>query len=228
MKISIVIPALNEAGPITRAVVSGWQSGAEEVIVVDGGSSDETVSLASRLSATVIQSRAGRAYQQNAGAKLATGDVLLFLHADSALGAGCCSQIARSLRSPKSLAGGFRQHIEAPTLPFRLLEYCNGMRIRWRRSAYGDQGIFCRRDVFWDLGGFAEEPLLEDVLLMERLALRTKPILLPGPIYVSPRRWQQKGVLRQTILNWTILTRFWLGATPQELVRLYRRHDKTA
>ena len=226
MRISVVIPALNEEANIARAVSSAWQAGAAEVVVADGGSSDDTRSLAENRGATVVTCQPGRALQQNAGAVEATGDALLFLHADNALSPTCGEQITQFLHHKDRWGGAFRQSIEAPTAAFRWLELGNNARVKLRRSAYGDQGIFCRTDVFRELGGFEEVPLMEDVLLLKQLRRLSRPALLPGPIYVSPRRWQKKGIIRQTLLNWSILTRFALGATPEQLVARYRRHDK--
>ena len=223
VKISVIIPALNEAASIVRAVTSAQESGAEEVIVADGGSTDETYSLAEVAGARVIESPRGRAIQQNAGARASTGDVLLFLHADNWLGRDAISQIRSAVHRRKTkLCGAFQQKIEAVPFIYRLLERGNAERVRWMGLPYGDQAIFVTRELFEQVGGFPEGPFLEDVLLMQRLRRISRPLLLPGPVYVSPRRWEQRGVLRQTLRNWAILAAFSLGVSPQKLATWYR------
>ena len=218
VRISVIIPALNEAANIVRAVTSAREGGADEVIVADGGSGDETCMLAELSGARVVSSPRGRAVQQNAGARVATGDVLLFLHADNWLAEKAIAQVRSAAhRRKNSLCGAFQQKIEASPFIYRLLERGNAERVRWLGLPYGDQAIFVTRDLFNQVGGFPEGPFLEDVLLMQRLRRLSWPLLMPGPVYVSPRRWEQRGVLRQTLRNWAILTAFSLGASPGRL-----------
>ena len=223
MRISVIIPALNEAANIVRAVTSAREGGADEVIVADGGSGDETCMLAELSGAQVVSSPRGRAHQQNAGARAMTGDVLLFLHADNWLGDDAIAQIRRAAnRKKNSLCGAFQQTIEAAPFTYRLLERGNAERVRWLGLPYGDQAIFVTRDLFEQVGGFPLTPFLEDVLLMQRLRRLSWPLLLPGPVHVSPRRWEQRGVLPQTLRNWGILAAFSLGAAPRLLKNWYR------
>ena len=224
MRISVIIPALNEAANIVRAVTSAQASGADEVVVADGGSGDETCLLAELSGARLVSCPRGRAVQQNVGARAATGDVLLFLHADNWLGKDAIAQVRSAAHRKKgNLCGSFQQRIEASPFIYRLLERGNAERVRWLGLPYGDQAIFMTRDLFNQVGGFPEEPFLEDVLLMQRLRRLSWPLLLPGPVHVSPRRWEQRGVLRQTLRNWAILTAFSLGASPQHLAWRYSR-----
>ncbi|MBC7855439.1 MAG: TIGR04283 family arsenosugar biosynthesis glycosyltransferase [Pirellulaceae bacterium] len=223
MKISVIIPALNEAASIVTAATSAQEGGADEVIVADGGSGDETCLLAEMNGARVVSSPLGRAVQQNAGAREASGDVLLFLHADNWLGRDAVSQVRSAVdRKQSNLCGAFQQRIEAAPFIYRLLERGNVERARWLGLPYGDQAIFVTRDLFDQVGGFPEEPFLEDVLLMQRLRRLSWPLLLTGPVHVSPRRWEQRGVLRQSLQNWAILTAFSLGTSPQRLINWYR------
>mgnify|MGYP002624075144 CR=1 FL=1 len=226
--VAILIPALNEAAAIERAVSSAWDAGADEVIVADGGSTDATVELARSAGAHVITSPRGRALQQNAAAAEATADVLLFQHADNWCSADCLTQIREALSDKDILGGAFRQRIDAPGFRFRLLEWGNAMRVRLFRLPYGDQGIFMRREVFERLGRFPEVALMEDVLLMQKFRRLARPVLLPGPHFVSARRWHRHGVLRQTLRNWRILLAHTLGASPDRLVEMYVRHDAKA
>jgi rSAM/selenodomain-associated transferase 2 len=228
MRISIVIPAINEAAAIMHAVTTAWAAGASEVIVADGGSDDQTRELAAAAGANVVASPRGRALQQNAGAAAATGDVLLFQHADNWCGPDSVSQIRAALASSKVLGGAFRQQIAAPGLKYRMLERGNAWRVRLTGIAYGDQGIFLRRGAFETLGGFPEVALMEDLLLMRSVRKLAWPVLLAGPHHVSPRRWQRDGVVRRTLRNWHLLARFALGASPAELAKQYRAHDQSS
>jgi rSAM/selenodomain-associated transferase 2 len=221
VKVSVIIPALNEAERIENAIERAWQAGADDVIVVDGASDDDTAARVANSHCRFVASARGRAVQQNFGAKTATGDVLLFLHADTWLPSGAVDQIRDALRQPGVVAGAFRQRIEARGLGYRIMERGNALRVRFFGRAYGDQGIFVRRDVFERVGGFPDEPFLEDLLLMRRLNRVGRPVLLPGPIHVGARRWQRRGLARQTLRNWAILAAHWLGATPKSLARWY-------
>jgi rSAM/selenodomain-associated transferase 2 len=224
--LSVLIPALNEAASIGRAVDSAWRAGAAEVLVVDGGSVDSTATRAAAQGATVITAPQGRAAQQNAAADRATGDVLLFLHADNWLGSGVTEQINKALLSSRRIHGALRQRIDAEGIAYSALERGNAERVRWLGLPYGDQAIFVRRSAFEAAGGFPEVPLMEDVILMQRLRRMAWPVLLEGPVHVSPRRWQKHGVLRQSIRNWMLLAAFQLGASPERLAAYYQRHDQ--
>ena len=227
MRLSIIIPALNEAAVIERAISAAWQAGADEVILADGGSQDNTVPLAQAAGCQVVTSRPGRARQQNVGAARATGDILLFQHADNWLEETALSQVKNALQNPNLVAGAFRQRIDFPGRLYRYLERGNAWRARCWGLPYGDQGIFLRRQTFEQVGRFPEVPLMEDVLLMQRVRRKRRPILLAGPIHIDARRWQRHGIVRQTIRNWTLLAALQLGASPDDLARFYPRHDRS-
>jgi rSAM/selenodomain-associated transferase 2 len=226
--ISVIIPALNEAACIARAIATAWATGVEEVIVVDGQSHDTTPEIANRHGAMVLSSPAGRAIQQNAGAMKARGDVLVFLHADNWLDPAAGRQIRACLCNPKVLGGAFQQRIEAPGHLYRLLEQGNAARVRWWGMAYGDQAIFMRRDTFEYLNRFPPVKLMEDVLLMRSFRQLARPMLLPGPVHVHPRRWQQHGVIHQTLRNWSLRLAHAAGFSPDRLARFYPAHQKAA
>jgi rSAM/selenodomain-associated transferase 2 len=222
----VIIPTLNEAEHVAQAIASAWQCGATEVIVADGASGDDTSNVAERQAAKVIAAPRGRAAQQNAGARAAGGDHLLFLHADNRLDGACGEQIERACGHRDFVAAAFRQRIAADGKVYRLIERGNAARVRWLRLPYGDQGILIRRDIFERLGGFPDVPIMEDVLLMRKVRKIGKVTLLPGPLFVSGRRWQAHGAIRQTLRNWMLLAALSLGASPETLARLYRSHGE--
>lgn len=228
LSVSIIIPVLNEEKFVGRAVETASAAGACEVIVVDGGSQDETVAVAKTLDCKLITSEPGRARQQNAGADLAKGDVLLFQHADTSLSEDSVFQIRKLLSDENVLAGGFRQQIDAQGWLFRLLEKGNARRISRRGLPFGDQGIFIRRETFFQLGGFPDVPLMEDVLLMKKVRKLAKPQLLPGPLGVSARRWRRHGVIPQTIRNHLLRAAHRCRVSPEFLARFYPRHDDSS
>lgn len=224
MNISVIIPVLDEASLVAGSVRRAWEAGADEIIVCDGGSTDQTVKIAQDLDCHLLRGPQGRASQQNQAAAASRGDVLLFLHVDSWLPAGAIGQIRRALRDRHCQGGAFRQHIESAGRIYRLLEWGNAARIRLLRLAFGDQGLFLRRELFDRLGRFPQVPLMEDLRLMRKFRRVARPALLPGPLHVDPRRWQKYGVARQTLRNWSLLTAEKLGVCPSQLKRFYPSH----
>lgn len=221
MSVSIIIPALNEGAIIFDVVRRAQATGPQEVIVADGGSQDATAALAESAGVKVLCTARGRASQQNAAARVAAGEILLFLHADTHLAADGVRQIERACADARVGCGAFRQSIDAPGFAYRLLERGNAWRAARRGLPYGDQGIFVRRALFDAVGGFPELKLMEDVFLMRQLRRRVWPVLLPGPLYVSARRWQRHGVVHQTLRNWSLLAAARAGVHPDRLARFY-------
>lgn len=225
MPLSIVIPTLNEAAGIQQNIQRAWELRPCEIIVVDAHSDDGSGDLARSSGAIVVTSERGRGRQLNAGARAATGDVLLFLHADCWLEPSSAEQIETALQDKAVIGGAFRQRIDHDRKIFRWLEWGNAARVRWRHLPFGDQGIFVRRSAFETAGGFADVPLMEDVLLMREFRSRRWRIeLLPGPIHVDPRRWLKHGVVRQTLRNWMLLAGLKLGISPDRLAEFYAPH----
>ena len=226
MKLSVIIPALQEAPRIAVAIESAWRAGASEVVVADGGSQDGTSEVSQAAGATVVACEPGRGKQLAAGASASCGEILLFLHADSRLSETVGAQLEELAKQRQEFWGCFRQKIEGESLAYRALEWGNAMRAVWWRLAYGDQAIFVTRELYQRFGGFAAVPLMEDVMLSQQLAKVCRPIFLPGPVHTSSRRWEKHGIVRQTLRNWGIMIRYFWGVAPEDLAKLYRRHDK--
>ena len=226
-KISIIIPVLNELNTIAATLASTAGTNVE-VIVVDGGSVDGTLDLVKSLGVTVLSSPAGRAVQMNAGAVVATGDILLFLHADTLLPPEFDTMI-RTVMSPSpagsqvAVAGAFSLQIDAPARSFRAIECGVNWRSRLLQLPYGDQAIFLRATTFDRLGGFLELPIMEDFDLMCRLKRCGRITIIPIPVITSARRWLNKGILKTTLINQAIILAYSLGVSPQRLLHWYRR-----
>jgi rSAM/selenodomain-associated transferase 2 len=221
MKISVIIPALNEARYILSCLGSVKnQLGEFELIVVDGGSVDETVEAAEP-HAGVIRSKRGRAIQMNLGARYSSGEILLFLHADSHLPSGAFSLLERVLADPRIVGGTFRLRFNSDKFLLRLIAFFS--RFKFRYFHYGDQGIFVRRSVFEHLHGFAEIPFMEDVDFLQRLRGTGLMALLEQPITTSARRFLERGIIRQQLMNIILVIFYLLGASPQNLKRWYEK-----
>lgn len=218
---SIIIPTLNEAACIGQTVAALVKQPGVEVIVADGGSQDQTVTLATRAGARVIPAPVGRGSQQNFGAREAKGRILLFLHADTRLPEGFAPQILAALGERDVVAGAFRFGVDAAGWRFRLLEQCANWRASWFGLPYGDQGLFLPADRFQAMGGFREIPLLEDLDLVLRLRKKGRFALLTTPALTSARRWQRLGFVRTTIMNQLILLGFFFGISLDRLARWY-------
>ena len=223
MEYSIIIPALDEAGRIGRQVAAcGALRPRPEVIVVDGGSGDETRLLAARAGARVVASpRRGRAPQMNAGARAAGGDVLLFLHADVNLSQAAFGALQKALGDPDLLGGAFRRRFDSPSLLLKLGCRLSDARGRRLRVYLGDQALFVRREVFDRLGGFREILLFEDVEFSRRLARLGKTRLIEEPIVASGRRFEKEGAFRRLSRNLWLTALYLAGADPDRLARRY-------
>jgi rSAM/selenodomain-associated transferase 2 len=216
-RLSVVIPALDEAaliGPvIDRARAAPWC----EVIVVDGGSHDTTAALAAQHGARVITAPPGRGRQMNAGAAVAGGAALLFLHADTLLPAGFDVHVEEALSRPGVVAGAFTLRIDSPRRALRLIERGVDLRARRLHLPYGDQAIFLRAATFHDAGGFADVPLMEDYDLMRRLRRRGRIEVDGAAVLTSARRWERQGVFRTTLRNQLCIAAWHLGVSPARL-----------
>jgi len=223
MLISIIIPALNESATICRTLSPLKGVDNLEVIVVDGGSRDNTAELAGSYGAKVIQTAPCKAIQMNAGALAARGDILVFLHADTLLPADFHHQIVSALNQNGVAAGAFRLAIDSTHAGIRFIEAVTYFRSRYLRLPYGDQALFMRKALFEEIGGFSEMPIMEDFILIRRLKRRGKIVIVHEPVKTSPRRWLHLGIFKTWLINQLIVMAYYLGISPDRLGRWYRR-----
>ncbi|MBW4423358.1 MAG: TIGR04283 family arsenosugar biosynthesis glycosyltransferase [Nostoc desertorum CM1-VF14] len=222
-RISIIIPTLNEAENIKEAIITTQLNINIEVIIVDGGSKDDTIEIAQSLSVKVISSSPGRAVQMNAGAVAATGDILLFLHADTRLPTGFDEMVRTVLQQPGTVAGAFKLRIDASLLSLRWVEWGVNLRSHFYQMPYGDQAIFLTKAVFQQIGSFPELPIMEDFELIRRLKRIGRIVIIPTPVVTSARRWLQKGVFKTTLLNQIVIIAYLLGVSPERICSWYCR-----
>jgi hypothetical protein len=221
--ISIIIPVLNEEENIAACLASCGNSPDTEKIVVDGGSRDRTTVIAQSMGVRVIDSPRGRGRQMNLGAREASGDVLLFLHADTRLPEGFAPCIRGILSRPGISAGAFLFRLDARSPGLSLIQKIANWRSRVLQFPYGDQGIFLKKRLFEELDGYPEMPIMEDYELIRRLKKRGRIYTAPLSALTSARRWEELGVWRTTILNQIIVLAYYLGISPCTLARWYRR-----
>ena len=221
--LSIIVPTLNEADGIVAhlTALQPLRRRGSEVIVVDGGSADDTRRLAQPLADRVIAARRGRAAQMNAGSRYARADVLLFLHADTRLPVSADSLLAEQLTDERWGWGRFDVVIEGTHPLLRLVAWSMNRRSRLTGIVTGDQALFVRREVFAQVGGFPELPLMEDIALSRRLKCLGRPLCLSQRVITSGRRWEQRGVLRTIVLMWRLRAWYWLGADASRLAKTY-------
>lgn len=219
--VSVIIPVLDEADLI-EPLLRSLRLAEVEIIVVDGGSQDNTVELALQLGAKVLHSDRGRAIQMNAGAKAATSEILLFLHADTQLPVGFVSIVQQTLAQPKIVAGAFELAIDGNAWGLRWIEWGVKWRSRLLQLPYGDQAIFLRAEIFHQFGGFAQLPIMEDFELVRRLQKYGKIAIVPARVLTSARRWQKVGLLKTTLLNQIVIAAFLLKISPERIAQWYR------
>jgi len=221
--ISIIIPTLNEEEHLADLLDNLLaEPGDKEILVVDSGSRDQTVAVAtSRPGVRVGYARRGRSWQMNHGADLAQGDILLFLHADTTLQAGWYRAVRQTMEDPSVLLGAFRFKVNDPSIPFRLIECGVRWRCRLTRLPYGDQALFMRRQDFLNMDGYPPIPFLEDVDLVRRCRTKGHIRLLPLTASSSARNWHRHGPLRQTWKNWSAYYRYRHGTPIHELYQSY-------
>ncbi|MGP8153493.1 MAG: TIGR04283 family arsenosugar biosynthesis glycosyltransferase [Smithella sp.] len=226
IKFSIIIPVFREAAIINRTIDILKSLSVHddlEIIAVDGRADGDTVKEIKHEGVIKIISPKGRGKQFNCGAAKSTGDVLIFLHADTILPATAFDRISEVMKDIKCVGGAFDLSIESDRFTFRLIEKMASWRSRWTRLPYGDQAIFIRTDFFRKIGGFKELPLMEDVELMQRIKKnKAQIVILKDRVLTSPRRWEKEGIVFCTLRNWLLVILFLLGIKPETLTRFYK------
>ena len=217
-----MIPALDEAESVTGAIASASAAGSE-IIVVDGGSRDATRERAAAAGARVVDSAPGRARQLATGARLAKGDTILFLHADTRLPPGWDACVRAALADPGVVGGAFRLRFEARSPALRLIEWGARLRVALFRLPYGDQALFVRRSVLEALGGVPQAPIMEDLDLVRSLKRRGRLACLRPAVTTSARRYRAGGALRTMLRNWLAAAAWWLGLPRERIAAWYRR-----
>ncbi len=222
-RLSIVMPVLNEAAGISTALqaLAAWRCAGHELIVVDGGSQDGTARLAANAADRVLDGPRGRARQMNTGAAVARGEVLVFLHADTRLPADAAAPIQRALAAG-SRWGRFDVSISGRSALLPVIAVLMNLRSRLTGIATGDQAIFVERSLFDQLGGYADQPLMEDIELSRRLCAVAPPACLRERVITSGRRWESRGVWRTIWLMWCLRWRYWRGASPEALAQAWQ------
>ena len=224
MRLSIIIPTLNEAGAIEAVLkqLAIQRSSGCEIIVVDGGSLDETMTIAAPLADKVISTPRGRGRQMNAGAEAASGEILWFLHADSTIPSNATEAIEHAVANG-SVWGHFDIRLSGKQPMLRIVERLMNLRSCISGIATGDQGIFVTRNAFLVANGFPEIPLMEDVALSKVLRRRSHPCCLRQKLVTSSRYWEKNGIFRTILLMWRLRLAYALGANPGKLAKLYYR-----
>ncbi len=223
LRLSIIIPTLNETTTIVETLqpLQALRTWGHEIIVVDGGSSDDTLQVARPFADKLLQAARGRARQMNAGAAVAQGNVLVFLHADTILPESSDRAITTALRNRKRVWGRFDVRLSGGHPLFRVIACAMNLRSCLTGIATGDQAIFVRRRVFAQIGGFADIPLMEDIILSRALRRVSRPARIKKRVLTSSRRWEQQGIIRTIVKMWLLRLWFFLGADPTRLAQRY-------
>lgn len=232
LKLSIIIPILNEADnlPELMAHIVRLDPAPQQVILVDGGSVDGSVAIAKEMLKSIetaqsiidwyiIESTVGRAQQMNAGAMLATGDVLLFLHADTELPTDAIDNVQQAIAQYDW--GRFDVRLDSCEPLLKIVGFMINKRSRLMSIATGDQAIFIKKSIFEQIGGYPDQPLMEDIELCKRLKKIARPACLKSKVTSSARRWQQHGTWRTIFLMWQLRFDYWRGVSPSVLKQRY-------
>lgn len=220
-RISVIVPVINEQAQLATTLSHVQLAPGDELIVVDGGSTDQTLDIARKFTPEVLSSPPGRARQMNLGAAHATGAILLFLHADTLLPPAGLHAVRRAMQPPQVAGGAFRLLITPATPALRLIAWGANLRSRFGWLPYGDQALFVRRSLFETLGGYADEPFLEDVKLVRAMRQHGRLALVPERVHTSGRRWLNEGVVYTTVRNNVMVGLFLCGVAPATLKRWY-------
>ncbi|MFQ5901518.1 MAG: TIGR04283 family arsenosugar biosynthesis glycosyltransferase [Thermodesulfobacteriota bacterium] len=218
--ISVIIPTLNETETILDTIRHVREAEDVEIIVVDGGSTDTTISIARETADHILYAMASRGGQMDVGAEKARGDILLFLHADTYLPKGWDSMVRNGVKTD-SIGGAFNLSINSDNKYLSFVSCIANLRSRFLGMTYGDQAIFVKRDVFNRVGGFKGLPLFEDVDLWRRLKRCGRLVIMKDSVHTSSRRWKQKGAFIGTVKNMFFILLYYIGVSPQRLYKQY-------
>lgn len=221
VKVSVIIPTLNEALVLENTLAKIREYGPCEIIIGDGGSRDATLDIAGKFNAKIVSAPAGRAVQMNAAARYATGDTLLFLHADSVMDRQGYRKMMGTMSGNSTVGGAFSLRIQSEKLSLKLISWAATLRSKHLHIVYGDQAIFVRTDIFKRMGGFSPIPICEDVDFFNKLKKEGEIVILDEEIQTSARRWLAQGVIFTTLRNWLIAGLFLLGFPPRILSKWY-------
>lgn len=219
-RVSVIIPTLNEAAHLAETLRHVIAAQPHEIIIADGGSSDATLGMATEAGAHIIHTERGRGTQMNAGSRVATGELLFFLHADTLPPINCAEAIRETLRAPQTIAGAFRFRLREPApRGAAIIERLTAWRSESLQLPYGDQGLYVRRAMFAALGRFPEWPVLEDIEFIRRARKQGRVAIHPSAVRTSGRRWQQQGFMRTFFRHQLILGGYYAGVSPARLAR---------
>ncbi|MEO6596283.1 MAG: TIGR04283 family arsenosugar biosynthesis glycosyltransferase [Planctomycetota bacterium] len=225
--VSVIIPTWNEAKQLPATIAAATAAGAE-IVIVDGGSTDDTVEVARKLGAHVLQTEAGRGRQLAAGATAARGELLLFLHADARLPTGYADQVRTKLADPATAIGAFQLAIDGEGFGLRCIEWGVRRRCRWLKLPYGDQALFVRAATYRQLGGFRDMAAMEDFDFVRRARQLGTVAIVDAPVLTSARAWQQHGLLRTSLFNTVCALLCSFGVAPDRVARWRVRHRLAA
>ena len=220
--IAVIVPVFNEEDVLARHLPSLMDLGADELVFVDGGSTDGTDQLLEAAGVSWLSSSAGRARQMNAGAKICASDILIFIHIDTVISKSDLCAVLEAMRESAMVGGRFNVRLSGSHTAFRIIECMINWRSRWSRISTGDQAMFVRRSVFEHLAGFPDLPLMEDVEFSCQLKSQGRIACLKNTVTTSSRRWEKHGIMRTVWLMWKLRLLYSLGRPADDLAALYR------
>ena len=222
VSVAVIVPVYNEEQTLRDSLQHFIDLDADELIFVDGGSSDQTSSLLKQSGVHCLASKPGRATQMNTGANISTSDILVFIHIDTMVSKSDVEVVREAFTQTDVVGGRFDVRLSGQHKAFRIIEFMINMRSRLSKISTGDQVQFVARSVFETMGGFSDMPLLEDVEFSTRLKKIGPVACLSEQVVTSSRRWEQHGMIKTVWLMWKIRLLYWLGVSPEKLARLYR------